>query len=70
MTEWPEGVDEALLEDTYSKGLLGVDIHLHHWNIVPSLLGREVIEESERIENLDLVADATAILGTVEAQSC
>jgi hypothetical protein len=69
LEERPSGVDEALLEDMHAKGLISIDYREHNWNITPTAFGRGVVEESDRIESREPVADVEPLLAAVSSQA-
>jgi hypothetical protein len=64
----PPGIDEALLEDMQAKGLITIDYRAHNWNITPTSFGREVIEEQDRVQTTELVADIEPVIRALSAQ--
>lgn len=69
LEECPSSVDEALLEDMQAKGLVSIDYHEHSLSITPTSVGRSVVEESDRIESRDLVADIETLSEAVSFQA-
>ena len=59
LEERPSGVDEALLEDMHAKGLISIDYREHTWSITPTAFGRSVVEESDRIESREPIAEVS-----------
>lgn len=50
------GVDEALIEELHSQGLVSITYQDHAMAIVPTRLGRETVDEYERSQSEDLSA--------------
>jgi hypothetical protein len=63
------GIDEALLEDMQADGLITIDYRQHNWNITPTPLGRQVVQEHERLCNQELESDPQPLIDAVAAQS-
>lgn len=69
LDERPSGVDEALLEEMHTKGLISIDYREHNWNVTPTSFGRSVVEEDDRIRSRDPVADIEPLLEAVSFQT-
>jgi hypothetical protein len=65
----PPDVDEALLEELHDQGLLSIEYREHHWNITPTPGGRAVVEQRERVGDLEPRADVEPLLAAVAAQA-
>ncbi len=69
LAERPPGVDEALLEDMQAKNFISIDYREHNWNITPTSFGRAVIEENDRIESRDLIAEVEPLVEALSFQA-
>jgi hypothetical protein len=64
-----EGVDEAMLDGMHLKGLVTIDYQERSFNVTPTDVARAVVEESDRIQSKEAVADLQPLLAAVDAQA-
>jgi hypothetical protein len=65
----PPTVDDALLEELSYQGYLDIDYREHNWNLTPTPAGRALVEQHQRILDLDPVADMQPVLDAVATQA-
>ncbi len=65
----PPKVDQALLEEMHLEGLLDIDYREHTWALTPTPQGRRLIEQHDRVENREPVADVGPIAVALSAQA-
>ncbi len=69
LDEPPPKVDDALLEEMQLQGMIDIDYLQHSWNLVPTALGRRIIQEQDRISSEEPVADVTPLVTATAAQA-
>jgi len=62
-------LDDALLDDLYGGGVLDIEYGENTWKLVPTLKGRRAVEEHDRIQTVDPVADLHPILSAIADQA-
>ena len=65
----PPAVDDALLEELSSQGYLDIDYREHNWNLTPTASARSLVEQHQRILDLEPVADLQPVLDAVAEQA-
>ncbi len=68
LEETPEA-DDAVLEELHAQDLVDIDYRKNSWNITPTAPGRRVIEEHDRVLNLEPVADLEPVLDAIATQA-
>jgi hypothetical protein len=62
-------VDQALLEEMHLEGVLDIDYREHTWALTPTPQGRRLIEQHDRVEDREPVAEVEPIAEALVAQS-
>jgi hypothetical protein len=65
----PPTVDDALMEEMHAKGLIDIDYRANNWNITPTPLGRQVVEEQERSRTDQPAGDVAVLTAAFARQS-
>ena len=62
-------IDTALLQELAGRGWITVDDSRSTWQVIPTLAGRALVEQHDRIMNLEPVADVQPLLEVIAAQA-